>query len=213
MRDPDFKRARNLLMLNDALHGLSRREIAEKFRVSESTVDRALDWVKRANLVTQFEDRILQELVPEAIETFKRALKKDDTEVARDVFKGLGLLLKPQERATKSPSEEGEDLEIYIRKLRKAPEEGVNPNGRRTQFKPRQDAAQLASASEDDVIQGSILESPEDVSPAAAPSLRGSGDESCSSHAEPDVDLPVDDEGPQVEPAPGDESPATATRA
>lgn len=155
MKDPQFKRARNLLILNDFLHGFTKKQLAEKFRVSDTTIGRALDWVKRAGLVTQFEDRILQELVPESIETFKRVLKKDDqlaADVARDVFKGVGLLLKPQEKA-QAPTGEGEDLEIYIRKIRRTPEE----ESRDTRFKPGHNA-QLAAARANEIVQGSVIE-------------------------------------------------------
>lgn len=195
MRDPALKKARALLVLHDALHSVPHKEIARKFNMSESTVIRTLDWVKRAGLVTQFEDQILTELVPAAIDTFKQALAKGDTEVARDVFKGVGLLLRPSEKIA-APSEAGEDLEIYIRKIR-------NPEGlpiRDTRFKPgfnhhRAHQSELPSASESGADPGSIVEGSVIAATQPAPAIRTSGDEDCPPHSEQDLGLSADDAG------------------
>lgn len=102
------------------IRGQSYKNIATEFNVSEDTVERTLNYAKRAGLVAQFEDQILEELVPAAIENFKTAMQNGDTQVALEVFKGTGLLLRPQERAKPAiaDSDGDEDLEVYIRRIR-----------------------------------------------------------------------------------------------
>lgn len=101
------------------IRGSSYRDIATEFNVSEDTVERTLSFAKKAGLIASFEDRILQELMPAAIETYKKAMENGNVAIATEVFKGTGFLLKPQEKA-KTPVAEAEDstLEIYITKLR-----------------------------------------------------------------------------------------------
>lgn len=102
------------------IRGKGYRDIAAEFNVSEDTVERTLNYAKRAGLVAQFEDQILQELVPAAIESFKTAMQNGDTQVALEVFKGTGFLLRPQERAKPlvTDGDGDEDLEVYIRRIR-----------------------------------------------------------------------------------------------
>lgn len=107
-------------MIAFRIRGKSYKDIAAEFNVSEDTVERTLNYAKRAGLVAQFEDQILEELVPAAIENFKTAMQNGDTQVALEVFKGTGLLLRPQERAkpTIADGDGDEDLEVYIRRIR-----------------------------------------------------------------------------------------------
>jgi len=79
VQDPELKRLRALQFLAYRLqHSATYKQIAEHFNVSKDTVERVFSYAKRAGLIVQHEDKILQELVPAAIGAVKRAL--DDQE-------------------------------------------------------------------------------------------------------------------------------------
>lgn len=144
------------------IHGASNSDIAQEFKVSKDTVERSLSFAKRAGLVTQFEDQILQDLVPEAIKAFKKAMENGDTTVALEVFKGTGLLLRPSEKVVAPKSDEG-DLASYIKQIRL-------PNG------PNQSA--LPPASESSAPAGSAGEGESEPSPILEAEILAPGGES-----------------------------------
>lgn len=133
--DPQLKRARALLMVAARVKGRSYKQIAAEFNVSEHTVQRQLDFAKRAGLIVDFEDQILQELVPAAISQIKSAIQNGDTQSAFEILKGAGLGLKPSERVAPKNAPlggelpEGETLEVYIRRIREGhgPENALPP--------------------------------------------------------------------------------------
>lgn len=120
LKDPDLRRARAIQMLALRVKGFSVREIAAQYKVHPITVERTLTYAKQARLMADYEDQILRELVPEAITAFKTALQGGDTQVALEVFKGMGLMLKPNERAKVAPdtASAADDLDAYIHTLR-----------------------------------------------------------------------------------------------
>lgn len=121
IRDEQVLRARALAMVERRIRSVPLKDIAAEFNVTIRTVERNLDYAKRAGLIVQFEDRILQELVPAAIETFKKAIEDGNVEIAKEVFKGTGFLLRPSEKVPAKGSmdlAENESLEVYIRKIR-----------------------------------------------------------------------------------------------
>lgn len=117
--DPEMRRARAMAMVARRIHGASYRDIAAEFNVSIDTVERSLTYAKRAGLIVRYEDKILSELVPGAIDQVKKAITNGDTATAMEVLKGSGMLLKPSEKAKQeAPASEGETLEIYIKRFR-----------------------------------------------------------------------------------------------
>lgn len=122
LRDPALRRARALLILEKKItRNMSVAAIAESLAISSSTVKKEIDWAKREGLVANYEDQILQELVPEAIKTFSAAIRSGDAQAALEVLKGTGLLRKPSDKSTYTApaapaAEEEVTLEAYIRK-------------------------------------------------------------------------------------------------
>lgn len=84
VRDPEEKRLRALRMLEMRIGGaMSYQAIADEFNVSIKTVKRVFSYAKKANLIGEAEDKILDELVPAAHGALKRALEdKDNTQLA-----------------------------------------------------------------------------------------------------------------------------------
>lgn len=91
-RDPQIKKLRAIAMVRDKVMGFNKQELAEKYRVSETTVERTLTYARRANIIVEEMDNILQDMVPLARGVLIDALKDGDRSVALEVFKGTGLL-------------------------------------------------------------------------------------------------------------------------
>lgn len=100
-RNPQLRRLRALQIVSERVYGATLKDIAKKFNISEKTVAAELQYATRNGLIESAEERILNELVPLALETYKRALSGDtpDVFVAKDV---LGQLAKISDRATSS---------------------------------------------------------------------------------------------------------------
>jgi hypothetical protein len=73
-RDPDMRRLRALAMVRDRIRGASYATLAKDFKMSEIQVQRVLSYAKKANLLVEAEDKILQELVPDAIASVKACI-------------------------------------------------------------------------------------------------------------------------------------------
>ena len=79
----------------------SREEIAANLNVSRDTVQRELLWATREGVMQTFEDRILSELIPLAMDRAVTELKsgKAGADVAMKILAGTNLLKKPSEHA------------------------------------------------------------------------------------------------------------------
>lgn len=120
--NPDEKRIRALMMLEQRIkHGKTLKEVAEDFNVSLNTVKRTLSWARKADLVVEAEDRILQELVPAAHQALLNALQGDNGKVAAtaaiEIFKGILPTFAKKSKDSPNASS-GEDLSRYIDRLR-----------------------------------------------------------------------------------------------
>jgi hypothetical protein len=84
IHNPDLKRLRAAQFLEYRLaNNASREQIAAHFKVSVSTVERVFAYARRAGLIVQAEDKILDELVPAAHNALKAALTdKDNVQMA-----------------------------------------------------------------------------------------------------------------------------------
>jgi transposase-like protein len=127
IRDPAEKRLRALMMLEMRLkQAASLEEIAKAFNVAPKTVQKNLTWARKAGLIADAEDKILQELVPAAHEALLKALRdptnRDAGKLAIDVFKGTisGFKKEPARTVTATG---GDDLDTYLDRLR-----ADNPN-------------------------------------------------------------------------------------
>lgn len=109
-----IRRLRAQKMVEDRVLGMPLKEMALKYHIHRATVQKELSFAVQEGLVEKLEDRILRELVPLAIETYKHKMKEDkDAFVAKDVLTNLARLSEKQERAKKDSS--SDTLEAYIR--------------------------------------------------------------------------------------------------
>ena len=117
MRNPDLRRVRALAMMQRRMANISLSDIAQEFNVKAITVSNELAWAKKQGLIENYQQQLLNELVPEAIKTVKVAIADGNVKAAIEVLKGTGLLsAKPMEQPT-APDGGAESLEIYVRKI------------------------------------------------------------------------------------------------
>jgi hypothetical protein len=115
LRGP-LRRARALAMLRAKLTmNLSDDKVAAHFGVSPSTVARTTKIAIREGLLQQYEDELLNDLVPTAMKAAKDALENGDTQVALEILKGSGVLKKQIDRNKSVGENDGDSLEAYIR--------------------------------------------------------------------------------------------------
>lgn len=140
VQDPVLKRIRAMAILKDRINGMSLQEVADKYRVGLVTVQRTLSWAKRASLLVEVEDMVLQDFVPEAATVLLQTIRaktqppvKDGdpvapfvplptpeaVRVALEVWKGTGVLRKPGSKSPSNPvGDSGDDLAKHIQSLR-----------------------------------------------------------------------------------------------
>lgn len=162
------------MMVERRLKGHSLPAIAAEFNVSIDTVEREVKRAKRLGLLDNFSEQIISELLPKAISAFGAAMDKGDTSIAREVFKGLGFLLSPQDRAAATTvADSDDDLEGYLR------QHYGGGGSERTQFKPgpRGGRPALAPAGPSITDEGSVLEGAVIRPAPAAPAVGSDGDE------------------------------------
>lgn len=115
--DPGMKKLRALAMVRERIMGNSPAEIAEKFQVSKKTVERTLTYAKRAGLIVEESDRILEDMVPLARGVLIQALQDGDVTVALEVYKGTGLF--GAKGKTHGVNTDDDELLRHIERLRR----------------------------------------------------------------------------------------------
>lgn len=60
--------------MNEKIEGRTNRQIAERFGVSEKTVERSLSWGNRAGIIADAEDHLLERLLPKVTRVLEAAL-------------------------------------------------------------------------------------------------------------------------------------------
>lgn len=109
-----LRRLRATKLVEDRVMGMKMTEIAKKYRISPLTARKELEFAKSLGVIEKLEDRILRELVPLAIETYKYKMKEDkDAFVAKDVLTNLARLSEKSERLQKD--NDHETLEAYLK--------------------------------------------------------------------------------------------------
>lgn len=129
--DPEMKRIRALMMVQFKIkNGATIPEVAKEFGVSENTVKRNLSYVKRAKLLADLEDRILNELGTAAFDAIHAALTDKNSPAIEKGKLGIetlkGFVPGFQKKQGPSPVTAGDDLASYIATLRA--EEGEHDN-------------------------------------------------------------------------------------
>ena len=111
-------------MIDMRIRGKTLKEVALEYGVSVDTVERTLSWAKKAELVVQAEDKILNELVPAAHAALAAVLKGENDEVkartALEIFKGSLPSFSKRGQASPTGASNGTDLSSYIANLRGA---------------------------------------------------------------------------------------------
>jgi hypothetical protein len=93
-----IRRLEALQMLKEkVVEGKSTTEIAKDHNCSTDKVQKTLSWGERAGLFTNFQDQILQDLIPTALQAVKEAMLDGDAQVALEVLKGQHFLTKPNQ--------------------------------------------------------------------------------------------------------------------
>lgn len=107
------------MMMERKLKGnVSNAVIAKEFNVNPATVERTLSWAKRAGLIVNYEDKILQELMPLAHQALKKALEKGNVEVALELLKGMLPTFAKKTAGNGPTATSGNELASYIDQLR-----------------------------------------------------------------------------------------------
>lgn len=92
LKAKDLYRLRAMDMLRCRIKGLSRAQIAEEYNCSIDTVERSLTYARREGLVQAYENRVIGDLVPKAIQVYMEKLEEkggDEFFAAKDVMDKL----------------------------------------------------------------------------------------------------------------------------
>ena len=122
------QRIRALKMLEyRIMHRATYRDIAEKFALSEKTVERALSWVQRAGLMVELEDKLLQNLAPLAVDAVKRGLADEEhsqeaAKLGLELLKAIAPSMKKSQPLVTSTQD---DLTRHVEQLRQGLVEGT----------------------------------------------------------------------------------------
>lgn len=96
--------------------GLKQTEIAKQLGCHRSTVYKLLDYAQKAGLIAQYEDQILQALVPKAIQALEKALDEGNFEVAQKMLAGMGIYKRPAERRDGAAESAEMSVEMYLQR-------------------------------------------------------------------------------------------------
>lgn len=78
IKDKDIYRLRAMEILKGRIAGMSIQQLAEKFNCHPDTIVRSTAWAKREGLVESYENKIISDLVPEAMKVYMETLAADD---------------------------------------------------------------------------------------------------------------------------------------
>lgn len=116
LRQPELQRARAMEFVALRIAGKTVADIALQYSCSEDTVRTYINLAGREGLISKAEDRILDELVPLALTTYKTALENGDTFAAKDVLARLGAMAERAEK--RQMKNEDRLIEAYFEERR-----------------------------------------------------------------------------------------------
>lgn len=115
-RNDDARKVRAAAILSRRVFGSTNTAIGQEFGISPDTVKRELQYAAKVGLVEKAEEEILKDLVPLAVDAYRKALNEGDLFVAKDVLWGMGVLKKTQERPAQGSNPTGDlTLEAYLK--------------------------------------------------------------------------------------------------
>jgi hypothetical protein len=128
LKNPQLRRIRAKKMIAMRVNNWSVSQIGAHFQLGNEQVSNTLRWAEKEGVVNEFEDEILRDLVPLAIQAYKDQLNDPDkvranTVVAKDILQGTGVLKKAADRAAKM-GEPMSDVEIWMMKRKGLRESG-----------------------------------------------------------------------------------------
>lgn len=120
------------MVLARKITGQKMEEIAAEFNISRATAYRALSQARREGMYEQAKDWVMTRLLPKALAVYDNALDNMDTEIARDVLQGLGIVGRHVHIVTKQV-DPAEDFDEWRLKKAKAIDAQVvvNPDDQR----------------------------------------------------------------------------------
>jgi hypothetical protein len=92
IKNDDLYHYRAMEMLKHKLAGSTYQAIAAQYGVSVDTVSRSIDYLGRSGTLAVLENKIIEELVPKAVQIYSQQLDKGNVDVAKDVIKNLVLI-------------------------------------------------------------------------------------------------------------------------
>lgn len=150
--EEDIKRLRAMEMVAMRVAGETMATIGERFNCDPTTVKRHLTWAGKQGIIASAESRILDELVPLAINTYKTALENGDTFAAKHVLDKLGDMAERAERR----NEKSEDrvIEMWM----KDREKKVTKDGKSHEV--REDEGAPVGIDGPNVLDAEIIQAP-----------------------------------------------------
>jgi hypothetical protein len=119
LRNPQLYEARAMQILSlKVQHGYTHKQIAAQMNISVDTVERSLTWAARQGLTKQYENAIIERLVPKAVSIYEQQLDKGDPFVAKDIIDKLFKLGERFDR--REATQEGQTLHAYLAEKRLA---------------------------------------------------------------------------------------------
>lgn len=121
VHDPKIRKLRRQQMVMAKVMGLPTQKISEMFNLSRHTVNYEINMAKKDGTLEALNERIITELVPDAIDLYLRKMREeDDAFVAKDVLKHLERLTNRKDEKEKSQQMQY-SMEAYIKSKQQLP--------------------------------------------------------------------------------------------
>jgi DNA-binding transcriptional regulator LsrR (DeoR family) len=121
LNDPEMRKFRRQQMVMSRVMGMNNKQIGKIFNLTGATVAQEINKAKKEGVLDSLNERILDELVPDAIAVYKKKLlEEDDAFVAKDVLKHLERLTNRKDEKEKSESVQY-SMQAYIQSKQQLP--------------------------------------------------------------------------------------------
>lgn len=151
--ETDIKRIRATEMVALRVAGMTLEDIGKQYNCDPRTVKRYLEWAGKNGIIQSAETRILDELVPLAINTYKTALLNGDTFAAKHIIDKLGEMAERAEKRQGKNEDRIFDAWMKEREAKKKKEEG-NDEARPSEGTP---VGSVARPEERSIIDAEVL--------------------------------------------------------
>lgn len=98
---------------------MSMQQIADHLNIHRDTVERRLQYAKKAGLFLDFERQVIETLIPKAIEAVKTALEDGDAETGLEILKAMNVIPDNSVPKTVQQQNDSDDLAKAIEEARK----------------------------------------------------------------------------------------------